>query len=510
MNAGLALRIAGVLLLAGCKVGPDYVRPLAPVPAAYKEAGWQVAQPSDTADPGAWWSIYHDPVLDGLERQIDISNQNLKAADAAFRQSEALVAQARAGFFPTETINASAQRSRGGGGGGSAAVGAAAAAAAGGGRASAGGNISNFFSLSEAVSWVPDLWGKVWRTVEGDIATAQADAANVASARLSAQGALASDYLQLRVADELKRLLDDAVTAYTESLRIVRNQYNAGIVAQSDVAQAETQLENARAQAIAVGITRAQFEHAIAVLTGHPPAEVTIAPAEQAILVPDVPAGLPAALLERRPDIAAAERRMAASNEQIGVAEAAFFPNITLSGNSGTQASKLNKLLTAANRVWSFGGNVVETVFDAGLRNAQVEQARAAYDAAVADYRQTVLTGFQQVEDGLSGLRILAQQAAAQEAAVRASREAAAIIFNQYKAGTVAYTNVVVAQTAALSNAETAVNIRQSRLIASAALVQALGGGWDASLVPSGERIEADVPLNFSPVPPPDTNPRLQ
>jgi outer membrane protein TolC len=201
---------------------------------------------------------------------------------------------------------------------------------------------------------------------------------------------------------------------------------------------------------------------------------------------------------------------MAASNEQIGVAEAAFFPNITLSGNSGTQASKLNKLLTAANRVWSFGGNVVETVFDAGLRNAQVEQARAAYDAAVADYRQTVLTGFQQVEDGLSGLRILAQQAAAQEAAVRASREAAAIIFNQYKAGTVAYTNVVVAQTAALSNAETAVNIRQSRLIASAALVQALGGGWDASLVPSGERIEADVPLNFSPVPPPDTNPRLQ
>lgn len=505
LKAALAIGVTGLLLLAGCKVGPDYVRPLAPVPAAYKEAGWQVAQPSDGADPGAWWSIYRDPVLDGLERQIDVSNQNLKAADAAFRQSEAIVAQARAGFFPTETITAAAQRSRGGGGGGSAAV-----AAAIGGGGGGGGRISNFFSLSESVSWVPDLWGKVWRTVEGDIDTAQSNAADVASARLAAQGALASDYLQLRVADELKRLLDDAVKGYTESLRIVRNQYNAGIVAASDVAQAETQLENARAQSIAIGVTRAQFEHAIAVLTGRPPAEVTIAPLEQAILVPDVPAGLPAELLQRRPDIAAAERRMASANEQIGVAEAAFFPNITLTGNSGTQASKLNKLLTAANRVWSFGGNVVETVFDAGSRHSQVEQARAAYDAAVADYRQTVLTGFQQVEDELSALRILAQQAAAQEAAVRASREAAAIIFNQYKAGTVAYTNVVVAQTAALSNAETAVNIRQSRLVASAALVQALGGGWNASLLPSHERIEADVPLNFSPAPPPDANPRLQ
>jgi NodT family efflux transporter outer membrane factor (OMF) lipoprotein len=512
MKVRAAIRIAGLAILAGCTVGPDYVRPsTTPVPAAYKEAGWEAAQPADGSNPGSWWTIYHDPVLDGLERQIDISNQNLKAADAAFRQSEAIVAQARAGFFPTETISASAQRSRGGGGGGSAA--AAAAAAAVGGRASSGGggggSISNFFSLSEAVSWVPDLWGKVWRTVEGDIATAQASAADVASARLAAQGALASDYLQLRVADELKRLLDSAVTAYTESLRIVRNQYNAGVAAASDVAQAETQLENARAQSIAVGITRSQFEHAIAVLTGRSPAEVTITPVEAALAIPDVPAGVPAALLQRRPDIAAAERRMAAANEQIGIAETAFFPNITLTGNSGTQASKLSKLLTATNRVWSFGGNLVEAVFDAGSRHAQVEQARAAYDATVADYRQTVLTGFQQVEDQLSALRILAQQAAAEDAAVRAAREAERIILNQYKAGTVAYTNVVIAQTAALSNAESAVNIRQSRLVASAALIQALGGGWDASLVPSGERIEADQPLNFSPLPPPDANPRF-
>ena len=506
MTARRVISVVGLAILAGCKVGPDYVRPLAPVPAAYKEAGWQVAQPADTSNPGAWWSIYRDPVLDGLEKQIDISNENLKAADAAFRQAEAIVAQARAGFFPTETISAATQRSRGGGGGGSAAVAAAAAGGRGGGG---GGNISNFFSLSEAVSWVPDLWGKVWRTVEGDIATAQASAADLASARLAAQGAVASDYLQLRVADELKRLLDNAVKAYTESLRIVRNQYNAGVAAASDVAQAETQLENARAQAIAVGVTRAQFEHAIAVLVGKPPAELTIAAVEQAIEVPDVPAGLPSALLERRPDIAAAERRMASANEQIGVDETAFFPNMTLSGNSGTQSSKLNKLLTAANRVWSFGSNLTETVFDAGSRHAQVEQARAAYDATVADYRQTVLSAFQQVEEELAALRILAQQAAAEDAAVRSAREAERIIFNQYKAGTVAYTNVVVAQTAALSNAETAVNIRQSRLVASAALVQALGGGWDASLLPSGERIESDYPLNFSPLPPVDTNPRF-
>lgn len=502
MRAHWVVSVVGVAILAGCKVGPDYVRPLARVPAEYKEAGWQVAQPADASNPGPWWSIYRDPVLDGLEKQIDISNENLKAADAAFRQAEAIVTQARAGFFPTETVTAAAQRSRGGGGGGSAAV----AAAVGGGG---GGRISNFFSLSEAASWLPDVWGKVWRTVEGDIATAQASAADVASARLSAQGSLASDYLQLRIADELKRLLDDAVKAYTESLRIVRNQYNAGVAAQSDVAQAETQLENARAQAIAVDLTRAQLEHAIAVLIGKPPAEVTIAAVQQEIAVPEVPAGVPTALLERRPDIAAAERRMASANEQIGVFEAAFFPNITLTGNMGAQASMLRHLLSESSRVWSFGGNVVQTVFDAGSRHAQVEQARAIYDANVADYRQTVLAAFQQVEDELAALRIQAQQYEAADAAVKAAREAARIIFNQYLAGTVAYTNVVVAQTAALSNAETALNIRQSRLVASAALIQALGGDWKASDLPNRDRIESDYPLNFLPGPPPDTNSRF-
>ena len=482
-----------------CTVGPDYQRPAAAVPASYKEAshketGWKVARPADAIDRGQWWSVFRDPVLDGLERQIDISNQNLAAAEAAFRQAEAIVAQARAGFFPTAQINAAAQRSRAGG--------AAISAGRGG-----SGSISNFFSIAGAASWIPDLWGQVRRIVEGDVASAQASAGNVAGARLAAQGQLAGNYLQLRVADELGRLLDAAAKAYGESLRISQNQYNAGIVSAADVAQARTQLQSTEAQAIAVGVVRAQLEHAIAVLIGKPPAELTIAPVATAPALPDIPAELPSTLLERRPDIAAAERRMAAANAQIGVAETAFFPTVTLSGNTGSAAATLAKLLSASSLVWSFGGTLVETVFDAGARHAQVEQARAVLDAAVAQYRQTVLTGFQQVEDQLAAQRILAEQAAAQEIAVASSREAERIITNQYKAGTVAYTNVVVAQTAALSNAEAALNVRQSRLLAAVALIQALGGGWDAAQLPSRDRIEKDSPLNFSPFPPEDAIP---
>ena len=482
-QAAHASALAAMLLLAGCTVGPDYHRPVAPVPAVYKEAsGWQQARPADMIDRGSWWSAFHDPVLDRLERQIDISNQNLAAAAANYRQAEAIVAQARAGFLPTMQANAGAQRS----------------------RAAGSGVIANQFSASAAANWVPDLWGKVRRTVESNVASAQASAGDVASARLAAQAQLASDYLQLRVADELKRLLDAAVSAYSESLRIAQNQYRAGTAAASDVAQARTQLESTRAQSVATGVLRSQLEHAIAVLIGKPPAELTIAVAANLPPLPEVPPGLPSTLLERRPDIAAAERRMAAANAEIGVAEAAFFPTVTLSGDSGTAAAHLSKLLSASSRMWSFGGNLVQTIFDAGARHAQVAQARAAFDAAVADYRQTVLTGFQQVEDELAALRILAQQAAAEDAAVASAREAERIIFNQYKAGTVAYTNVVVAQTTALGNAETALNVRQSRLLAAVALIDALGGGWDSAQLPSRERIEADQPLNFTPLPPAD------
>jgi len=287
-------------------------------------------------------------------------------------------------------------------------------------------------------------------------------------------------------------------------MRISQNQYNAGIVSASDVAQARTQLENTRAQAVATGILRAQLEHAIAVLIGKPPAELTITVLEAVPALPDIPAGLPSELLERRPDIAAAERRMAAANAQIGVAEAAFFPTVTLSANYGISASAINRLFNTASRMWSFGSTLAETIFDAGARHAIVEQNRALLDAAIADYRQTVLTGFQQVEDELSSLRILADQATAQDAAVVASREAERIFLNQYKAGTVAYTSVVVAETTALSNAEIAINIRQSRLLASVALIQALGGGWDTSQLPGRDLIETDVPLNFNPLPPAD------
>ena len=496
-----ALLQLGTLLVGACTVGPNYQRAPAPVPVAYKEAapdaGWERARPADAIDRGAWWAAFNDPVLDALERQIDISNQNLKSAEAAFRQAEAIVAQARAGFFPTASFTETATRQRTSGG----RVGATGVS---GGNT---GSISNFFSLTTSASWVPDLWGKVERTVESDVASAQASAGDVASARLAAQGQLASDYMQLRIADELKRLLEASVQAFSESLRITRNQYRAGTADQSAVSQAEAQLENTRAQLIALGVTRAQLEHAIAVLIGKAPAEFSIAATTEKLAIPDVPPELPAALLERRPDIAAAERRMAAANALIGAAEAAFFPTVTLSADYGVSASMIKRLFNTASRMWSVGDTLTQTLFDAGLRHAAVEQDRAAFDAAIANYRQTVLTGFQQVEDELAALRILANQAVAEDAAVAAAREAERIITNQYKAGTVAYTSVVVAQTTALNNAITAANVRQSRLVASVALIQALGGGWDASQLPSRDRIEADSPLNFNPLPPADTLP---
>jgi NodT family efflux transporter outer membrane factor (OMF) lipoprotein len=485
--------VTAALLLSACTVGPDYQRPSAPVPARYKEArpqpGWKLGQPNDAINRGAWWSIYDDPVLDRLETKIDISNQNLKAAAAAFREAEEIVAEARAGLFPTGTANLSATRSRAGGGGS-------------GGVGSGRGPILDAFSGDVAASWTPDFWGAIRRTVEANVANAQASAADLANARLSAQGTLAGDYLQLRVADELKRLLDKAAADFAESLRITRNQYAAGTASQSDVSQAEAQLQGTEAQAIATGVSRAEFEHAIAVLVGMPPAALTIAPSDFVDEVPEIPAGLPSALLERRPDIAAGERAMAAANAEIGVAVAAFYPTITLSGDAGTAAASLGKLVSASGEFWSFGSNLVETVFDAGLRHAQVGAAVAVFDEDLALYRQTVLGAFQQVEDQLAALRILAEQQKVQDAAVVSAREAVRIINNQYLAGTVAYTAVVVAEQIALSDAETALTIRQNRLVASASLVQALGGGWHARQLPDRDEIETQAPLDFNPLPP--------
>ena len=474
--------VAAAALLSACTVGPDYQRPDAPVPAQYKEAGWKVGEPLDAIDRGVWWSVYQDLLLDDLEKQIDISNQNLKAAQAAFQQAEAIVAQARAGFFPTASVNASAQRSR-------SATGAAVAGTG------IGGVISNQFSTSTSASWVPDLWGKIRRTVESNVASAQASAGDLASARLSAQGALASDYLQLRMADELKRLLDSAAKYYAESLRIIRNQYQSGTADQSAVSQAEAQLESTQAQAIAVGVTRAQLEHAIAVLTGKPPGEFSIPPTDRVIAVPIIPPGLPSALLERRPDIAAEERLMAAANAQIGVAEAAFYPDITLSADFGVMALKTAKLFTEQARFWAFGSTLAETVFDAGARRAVVAQTVAVFDQAIANYRQTVLTAFQQVEDQLAAIRYLSAQVAQLRRAVADQRQAVDVFLNQFRAGTTAFTTVVVAEVQLLADEEAELTARQNLFLASVNLIVALGGGWDIALLPTQGQLQRDFSL---------------
>ena len=435
-------------------------------------------------------------MLDGLERRIDISNQNLKAAAAALRQAEEIVAEARAGYFPTGTANFQAQRSKSGG---SASSGTGSSFVSG----SGGSRIGSFFSDNVAASWTPDFWGQVRRTVEANVASAQASAADLANARLSAQGTLAGDYLQLRIADELKRLLDQSATAFAESLRITQNQYRSGTADQSAVSQAEAQLQSTQAQAIATGVTRAQFEHAIAVLIGVPPAELTIAPTERRHSDPGCSARAALGRCSNAvPTSPPAERIMASANAEIGVEVAAFYPTITLSADAGTAAANFLKLASKTGEFWSFGGTLAETVFDAGLRNARVQQAVAVFDQNLANYRQTVLTAFQQVEDQLAALRIFADEAKVQDAAVAAAREAQRIINNQYLAGTVAYTSVIVAEQTALGDAETALTIRQDRLVASASLIQALGGGWNASQLPGRGEIDEAAPLNFNPLPP--------
>lgn len=473
--------VAMVSLLAGCEVGPDYERPPAATPVAYKEIGdWKPSAPSDLLNRGPWWSIYADPLLDQLEQQVDVSNQNLKAAEAAYREARAIVAETRAGLFPTLSVDASAQRSGQGAGSSTSS------------STFSRGRTQNQFNATASASWELDVWGRIRRAVESDVASAQASAADLAAARLSAQSLLATNYLQLRVADELKRLLDDSAAAFLRALQITENRYQGGIAARSDVASARAQYESTRAQAINVGVQRAALEHAVAVLIGKPPAELTIAAAKFTAVVPTMPPGLPSTLLERRPDIAGAERRVAAANAQIGVAIAAYYPTLTLSASYGVVSSAIDTLFRASNGVWAVGPQLAETVFDAGLRSAQVAAARALYDQDVANYRQTVLTAFQQVEDELAALRILEQQAAVQDAAVAAAQEAERLIFNQYTAGTVAYTNVITAQTVALSSEQNALTILQNRLVASVTLLQALGGGWDTAQLPNDAQVKDD------------------
>jgi NodT family efflux transporter outer membrane factor (OMF) lipoprotein len=485
--------IALFALITGCTVGPDYQRPGAPVPADYKEDGWKTAEPKDTERRGDWWSVYEDPVLDGLERQVEISNQNLKAAEAAYSLALAVVGEGASGFFPTLSVTGSGTRS-GHGGGGNAGFATTVPGTSVTSIGRGGSSSVSSINLSATASWDIDLWGRIRRIVESDVASAQASAADLANAQLAAQGQLATLYFELRVADEQQRLLEASVDAFTQALQITKNQYSAGVAAQTDVVTAETQLEQTRAQAIAVGVQRAQFEHAIAALIGQPPAEFAISPAALTTVVPVAPSELPSALLERRPDIGAAERRMAAANAQIGVAIAAYYPDLTLSGSYGFASSGVSKLLRASNSFWSFGAQLVEPLFTGGLTEAQVAAAKASYAETVATYRQTVLTGFQQVEDELAALRILEQQAEVENNTVRLAREAERLTLNQYQQGTVAYTAVITAQTTRLVNEETALAILQNRLIASVALIEALGGGWDAGRMPSTGQIREAAP----------------
>jgi NodT family efflux transporter outer membrane factor (OMF) lipoprotein len=461
---------------AGCAVGPDYHRPKFEAAAAYKEAnGWKPSEPDDAINRGPWWEIYKDDVLNQLEVKIDISNENVKAAAAAFDQARALVAQARAGFWPTITGDAS--RDRGAAGIGTATNGA-------GQTVTTASRASFTNSVSVSANWDLDVWGKIRRTTESDRASAQSSAAALAAARLSAQAELATDYFELRAQDQLQKLLDDTVDAETLSLKITESRYRFGVAARADVVSAEAQLLSSQAQQVNAKIQRAILEHAIAVLIGQQPATFSLTPTVMRADVPAVPAGVPSTLLERRPDVAQAERNVAASNAQIGVATAAYFPDLTLSASDGYTGPSLGKLIRAPNRVWSFGPALAETLFDGGLRRAQVAQARAAHEGTVDTYRQTVLAGFQQVEDQLVTLRVLEQQAVIEEAAVAAAREAEKLTLNQYKAGTVPYSSVITAQTTRLASEETALTVLSSRLQASVALIEAIGGGWNASQLP--------------------------
>lgn len=460
--------------LCACAVGPDYKRP--PIdatrsssePDAYKEQGdWLPSEPADAIEQQPWWRIFNDPVLDGLEQQIEVSNQNLKAAQDAYRQASALVQQARAGFWPSIGVSAGREREHGEG-------------------VVSSPLTQTLNTLEGSASWQIDLWGQIRRTVESDLATAQSGAAEIAAVRLSAQASLAIDYFDLRGQDRLRSLLDEAVSDEQRSLEIAQHRYEFGVAARADVVSAQTQLLSSQAQQVNAAIARAQYEHAIAVLLGKQPAAFSLSVAALRTDVPSVPAGVPSRLLERRPDVAQAERRMAAANAQIGVAVSAYFPSLTLSGADTYEAAgPLSQLFAASNRVWAVGPALAQTLFDGGLRRAQVAQARAAYDVSVDNYRQTALVGFQQVEDDLVMLRVLEHQATLEAATVAAAKEAERLTLNQYKAGTVPYTSVITAQTTRLASEQTELTVLLDRLGASVSLIQAIGGGWSAEQLPA-------------------------
>jgi NodT family efflux transporter outer membrane factor (OMF) lipoprotein len=471
LPSSLVLGTAGLLLFSNaCMIGPKYQRPGAPAPPAFKEeppAGWKEAQPNDGALRGEWWKVYLDPRLDALEDQVSISNQNVLAAEAQFREAKAAVRIARAGQFPAVAAAPSATRSG---------VGAA-----------SGGQ--SLYKIPIDLSYQIDVWGSIRRGVAANSAIAQASAAELENARLLYQAELAADYFQIQGLDASRQLLDATVQSYERYVQLTQNRYDGGVASMGDVALAQTQLETARAQLADLGVQRAQFEHAIAVLTGKPPSDLSIPAVPNQAPPPVSPAGIPSTLLERRPDIAASERQVAAANEQIGIARAAFFPFLTFSAGAGSQATVIGDLLTWPSRFWSVGPQLAETLFDAGKRRAQVRLTQAAYDASVANYRQTVLTAFQQVEDSLAQLRILAEESGITDRAVKAAQQSLDISTAQYRGGLANYLQVITAQTSLLQNQRAAVDILTRRMDASVFLIQALGGGWDASQLPSSRDV---------------------
>jgi NodT family efflux transporter outer membrane factor (OMF) lipoprotein len=470
--------IAGAALLGGCVVGPKYKRPSTAVPPAYKEPppeGWKEAQPADGELKGKWWEVYNDPALNTLEEQVGISNQNVLAAEASYREAKAAARVAHSALFPTATAGVSITES----------------------RSSFAGNVPSapgrrtIYSLPVDVSYEPDLWGRVRRSITAGVATAQATAAQLENIRLLYQADLAQDYFQLHSIDTEKDLLSRTVASYQEYLQLTRNRFAGGVASDLDVAQAESQLYGVQAQLTDLNVQRAALEHAIAILTGKAPAEVTVPAATVGAFPPPIPVGIPSAMLERRPDVAAAERSVAAANEEVGITKAAFFPVLTLSSSVGLQASSFAKWLGLPSRFWSVGPALAETLFDGGRRRGQVAEAQAAYDALVADYRQTVLAALGQVEDNLAALRYFAQEATQVQDTVAAAERSLTLSTAQYKAGTTSYLQVITAQAAVLQGQRTAVQLLGRRLVASVSLIEALGGGWTTAQLPSKQQVLA-------------------
>jgi len=469
---GVPLAVA-TLALSGCAVGPKYRTPAVQAPPAYKEVGnWKPAQPNDQNLGGEWWKIFQDPQLDALQAQVNVSNQNLKAAEAQFRQARAALRYNRADYYPTVTAGLSGTRT----------------------RVSANrpppnsifnGITENDFVLPVDVSYEADVWGRIRKNVESYREQAQASAADLATINLSMHADLAVNYFQARSLDAQEQLLNDTVKQYEQALELTQNRFEGGIASEVEVQQAKTQLQTTRALAIDVGVLRAQFEHAVAILIGRPPAEFSLAPLPLTAPPPTVPVGVPSELLERRPDIAAAERRVASANAQIGVAKSAYYPVVNLSASGGFESSAITTLLNGPSGLWSIGASAVGTVFDVGRRRALTDQARAAYDFQVATYRESVLSGFQQVEDNLAAVRILENEARVQAEAVAAAERSLDLSITRYKGGVTSYLEVTIAQSAALANQVTAVNILGRRMASTVLLIQALGGGWDRSSLPA-------------------------